>query len=163
MATIIEKLEIKEPRFHKKYQYLFEKYARKWGGSEEERLDRAKTFRNNYELYMYAFFLGVRQKSKVPFSNRSHDTSNQNVMNIKSWKPFELQKHLIACVIAEAGIPLREYDTMDEKAIDAKSTQLRGIVEEYANGGFSIIHEQFNEDKDFFTEMFAFSKFVFGD
>lgn len=159
MSKIVEKFKVKYPKFPKKYVYLFERYARKWGGSTEERIDKAKVFRNNYELYMYAFFLGVRKKRREEI--RKGELSKENVMQIKDWKPTQLSDYLIACVLAEEGTPLREYDLMNDETIDDKSKVLQRIVEEYTKGGLMIIDEKYTEDKDYFSEDFAFTNFVF--
>ena len=93
MTSIITALLKKEPRFPAEFEYLFYKFCRKGGGSEEERLDKAKIFRNNYELYMYAFFLGLKKSHAIKFVNRAKQVSKENVWNIGNWKPRELRDH----------------------------------------------------------------------
>lgn len=158
-STIINKLLIKEPRFAKRYEYLFERYSRKWGGSEQDRLDRVKVFAKNYELYMYAFYLGLRKHKEIKLA--SHEKSKSNVMRIADWNPKELRDYLVACVLAEDGTPFRDYDFMEEDELDKKSIELREIVEAYTNGGLSILEEEFKQDKKMFDEPFAFTEFVF--
>lgn len=159
MNTIVEILIKKEPRFPEKYEHLFDRFCRKGGGSEEERLDKAKIFKNYYEFYMYAFFLGLRRSKQV--DSEQVKMSKQNAWNIENWKPLELRDYLVACIIAEANIPLRDYDQMSEAEISDKSRSLRKILEDYTCGGLSIIDAQFKEDKQFFIETFAFTEFVF--
>lgn len=161
MNSIVTAFLKKEPRFPKEFEYLFYKFCRKGGGSEDERLDKAKVFRNNYELYMYAFFLGLKRNLSIKFANRPKQISKENVWNIENWKPRELRDHLVACVLAEANTPLREYDLMNESEINSKSVELRLILEEYAYGGLSVIDGRYKEDKAFFIETFAFTEFVF--
>jgi len=159
MDNIVEVLIRKRPRFPEKYEHLFERFARKGGGSEEVRLEKAKIFRNYYELYIYAFFLGLRRSKQ--FNIEQVKMSKQNALTIEEWKPAELRDYLVACVLAEANIPLRDYDQMIESEIAEKSRELRKILEEYTCGGLSIIDDQFKEDKQFFIETFAFTEFVF--
>lgn len=159
METIVQKLKIKEPRYAKQYEYLFERFSRKGGGSEEDRQDRVKVFAKNYELYMYAFFLGLRKHKNLPLEGR--DKSPSNVMNIEAWRPERLRDFLIACTLAEANTPLIDYETMSESELDKHSSELRSIVEAYTNGGFSILDQAFKEDKAYFEELFSFSEFVF--
>lgn len=164
MDTIVTAFLKKEPRFPKEYEYLFEKYCRKGGGSEDERLNKAKVFRNYYELYMYAFFLGIRKKKPVPWVNKGRDKSDTKVWNVEGWqfqKRPQLRNYLICCVLAEDGTPLREYDFMDEKEIASKSSELLTILEEYTYGGLSILDKTFKNDKNYFDELFAFTEFVF--
>lgn len=164
METIITAFLKKEPRFPKEFEFLFEKYCRKGGGSEDERLDKAKVFRNLYELYMYAFFLGIRKKKPIQWVNRNRDMSGIKVWNIENWKPHkkaQLRDYLVCCVLAEDGTALREYDLMDEKTIANKSSELLTILEEYTYGGLSILNGAFKKDKNYFDETFAFTEYVF--
>ncbi len=159
METIVSKLMIKEPRFAKRFEHLFERFSRKWGGSEQERRDRVKVFAKNYELYMYAFFLGLRKHKTVKLE--SHEKSKSNVMAIRDWKPEALRDYLVACTLAEDGTPFREYDFMTEADLDKKSIELREIVEAYTNVGLAILEEEFKQDKAYFDKAFAFTEFVF--
>lgn len=161
MNTIITALFKKEPQFPSEFEYLFEKYCRKGGGSEEERLNKAMVFRNYYELYMYAFFLGIRKKKSIKWKNRNKDKSTTNAWNVENWKPKQLRDYLVCCVLGEANIPLREYDLMSEKEIANKSSQLMTIIEEYTYGGLSILDKTFQSDKNYFDETFAFTDYVF--
>ena len=159
METIVSKLMIKEPRFAERYEHLFERFSRKWGGSEQDRRDRVKVFAKNYELYMYAFFLGLRKHKSVKLE--SHEKSRSNVMAMRDWKPVALRDYLVACTLAEDGTPFRDYDFMLEAELDKKSLELREIVEAYTNGGLAILEEEFKQDKANFDKPFAFTEFVF--
>lgn len=159
METVIKKFKIKEPRFAERYEHLFARYSRKWGGSEQDRLDKVKVFAKNYELYMYAFFLGLKNKKAILLS--SAEKSKSNVMRIEDWQPKELRDYLVACTLVEDGTPFRDYDFMPEKEMDQKSAELKEIVEGYANGGLSILQEKFEADKKSLDEPFAFTEIVF--
>lgn len=157
--TIVHKLMIKEPKFAKKYEHLFERFSRKWGGSEQDRRDRVKVFAKNYELYIYAFFLGLRKHNSIKLE--SHEKSRSNVMAIRDWKPDALRDYLIACTLSEDGTAFRDYDFMTEDELNKKSLELRGIVEAYTNGGLAILEKEFKEDKAYFDTPFSFTEFVF--
>lgn len=159
MDTVITKFKIKEPRFAKQYEHLFARYSRKWGGSEQDRLDKVKVFAKNYELYIYAFFLGLKNEKSIPLT--PSEKSDSNVMRIEDWKPKELRDYLVACTLVEDGTPFRDYDFMTEDEINRKSTELKEIVEAYTNGGLSILQEEFEEDKKALDEPFAFTELVF--
>ena len=161
MDTIVSALLKKEPQFPSEFEYLFEKYCRKGGGSEEERLNKAMVFRNYYELYMYAFFLGIRKKKAIKWVNRNKQKSSTKVWNVENWKPKQLRDYLVCCVLAEANIPLRDYDLMEEKEIAVKSSELMAIIEEYTYGGLSVLDGRFKRDQKYFDETFAFTEYVF--
>ena len=159
MDTVITKFKIKEPRFAVRYEHLFARYSRKWGGSEQDRLDKVKVFAKNYELYMYAFFLGLKHDRSIPLE--SSEKSKSNVMRIEDWRPEALRNHLVACTLVKDGTPFRDYDFMTDDEINKKSTELKEIVEAYTNGGLSILQEEFEEDKKALDEPFAFTELVF--
>ena len=67
MGNLIGKWKEKIPKYDKVFrELLFDKLTRKGGGSERSKEDRGKEFANNYELYMYAFFLGLYKKEFSP-------------------------------------------------------------------------------------------------
>ena len=47
------------PKYDKNLEHLFKSLTRKGGGAEVDREDKGKIFSNNYELYIFAFFLGL--------------------------------------------------------------------------------------------------------
>lgn len=161
MESIKAALLKKEPRFPAKFEYLFESFCRKFGGSEEERLNKAKAFRTFYEFYMYAFFHGLRNEMRIKYLDRGKELSKTNVSNIQMWKPIELRDYLITCAMAEENTPLMEYERMTEEEINQKSADLRLVIEEYVYGGLSLIEGQYKADKGYFNELFAFTEFVF--
>lgn len=60
MKNLFEKWKEKIPKYDIVFrETLFDKLTRKGGGSEQSKEDRGKQFANNYELYIYAFFLGL--------------------------------------------------------------------------------------------------------
>lgn len=43
-------------------------------------------------------------------------------------------------------------ENMDSKGIDDFLTQLKRDLEEYANGGFELLHQKMKEDPDYFKD-----------
>ena len=67
MKNLFEKWKTKEPEYDIKFrELLFDKLTRKGGGSEQSKEDKGKQFANNYELYIYAFFLGLYNNELQP-------------------------------------------------------------------------------------------------
>jgi len=159
MDTVISKLLKKRPRYAEQYEHLFRHYSRKGGGSEQDRLDKVKVFAKNYELFIYAFFLGLRHDKKLTLP--TEERSESNVLTIEEWKPNVLRDYLVACTLVADGTPFREYDFMEEKEAKKKAEELNQIVEAYTNGGLSILQEEFEEDKKALDEPFAFTELVF--
>ena len=59
------------PKFDKNLQHLFNNLTRKGGGAESDREDKGRIFSNNYELYMYAFFLGLYNEEYIELPETS--------------------------------------------------------------------------------------------
>lgn len=159
MDTVITKLLRKRPRYAEHYEYLFTNYSRKGGGSEQDRLDKEKIFAKNYELFIYAFFLGLRHDKKIPLP--INERSDSNVLTIEEWKPNVVRDYLVACTLVADGTPFRTYDFMEESEAKKKAEELNQIVEAYTNGGLSILQKEFEEDKKALDEPFAFTGLVF--
>ena len=59
MENLFNAFKVTTPNYDAQYGDLFESLTRKGGGTEEGKLNLGKHFSNNYELYMYSYFLGL--------------------------------------------------------------------------------------------------------
>ena len=60
MNSLFDKWKTKIPKYSEEFRApLFDSLSKKFGGSEKGKIDLGKHFSNNYELYIYAFFLGL--------------------------------------------------------------------------------------------------------
>ena len=67
MNNLFDKWKTKIPKYNEEFrETLFDSLTKKFGGSERNKIDLGKHFSNNYELYIYAFFLGLYSDEYLP-------------------------------------------------------------------------------------------------
>lgn len=145
---------------------LFDQLTKTGGGTEEGRKIRGKHFSNNYELYTYAFFLGL-------YKNESQDLTPGQKKNfsvpIQDWGKKEnryeredftkLQQFMFMAVVAKTDIDLiaLEKGELDEsEAVKA----LLMTMESITNGGLVLIKEKLEENPNHFLQSTAFLDFI---
>lgn len=168
MDSLLEKWKEKIPKYDTPFrETLFDKLTRKGGGSERAREDRGKEFANNYELYMYAFFLGLYndENSPIPEGNKKVDFSHA----IQFWgskgnrydrKDFtNLQEYMFMALVAKTDIDLiaLEKGETDE---DSVIKQLIQTMESYTNGGLTLIKEKLEDNPNYFLQPTSFLNLI---
>lgn len=164
MDNLLEKWKEKIPKYDISFrESLFDKLTRKGGGSERAKEDRGKEFANNYELYMYAFFLGLYNDEflPIPEGNKKVDFSHA----IQFWgskgnrfdrKDFtKLQENMFMSLVAKTDIDLL---ALEKGEIDQDSVikQLIQTMESYANGGLTLIKEKMEDNANYFIQPTSF-------
>jgi hypothetical protein len=72
MENLFDKWKTKIPKYAEEFRApLFDSLTKKFGGSEKSKVDLGKHFSNNYELYMYAFFLGLYNNELSPIAEKT--------------------------------------------------------------------------------------------
>lgn len=146
---------------------LFDLLSKKFGGSERTKIDLGKHFANNYELYMYAFFLGLYKgelnpigsdEKKVDFSHAiQYWGSKTNRLDRVDFT--KLQEFMFMALVAKTDIDILAIDRGDitpEEGVKA----LIQTMESYANGGLTLIREKLEDNPNFFLQPTAFLDFV---
>ena len=134
------------PNFVDRFEGLVKSLSQFGGGSEGARYTSGKSFSNAYELYTYAFFLGLASKrtyEMIPEEKKS------KFMEIKHWKPTALKDQLLACAIGETELDLFQLQFAEEESqVQAVVREIKNTIEAYANGGLELISEKFEESPD---------------
>src|SRR5690606_42023725 len=78
MENLFEKWRTKIPKYSEIHRDLFTSFSQKFGAEGEKKINLGKHFSTNYELYIYAFFLGLYNDefSPIPDSERKIDFSH---------------------------------------------------------------------------------------
>ncbi|MFY9158310.1 hypothetical protein [Aquirufa ecclesiirivi] len=168
MKNLFHKWKEKIPKYDLQYrELLFDKLTRKGGGSEQSREDRGKQFSNNYELYIYAFFLGLYYDEFCPISENSKKDDFRHA--IQFWgskanridrKDFtNLQENIFIALIAKTDIDLiaLEKGELDE---DDVVKALINTMESYTNGGLIVIKEKLEENPNYFLQPTSFLNMI---
>ncbi|MCD8436919.1 hypothetical protein LNI90_00425 [Tenacibaculum dicentrarchi] len=155
MDKLFDEWKKSTPKFDKNLQHLFDSLSRKGGGAENDREDKGKIFSNNYELYIYAFFLGLYNDKykKLPENAELKDFSQPiqywgSTKSISRSDFSNIQQYIFMAVIAKTqGIEddLIELDK-GKKTVEAIKKRLHKTLQNYTNGGLLFLEEKIQED-----------------
>lgn len=165
MDSIFNKWKTRVPQYRIEYQYMFEFLGRKGGGSEIAKEDQGKSFSNYYEVYIYAFFVGLYNDENIEIEKGQEKKGFGQPIefwgNTKSIGRNDysfIQEYIFTALIVKSDIDLLELENFDEKEVERTIRILISLMEDYANGGLSILQEKYDENPGFF-----FNKEVFVD
>lgn len=129
---------IKRPRYANSRIPLIEVLANK--GSRKSEYSQ---FGPIYELYMYAFLLGLKKERRLPLPPR--DLTSDFGLEIGRWKrESNLTDFLLMIIFTrneEIGFDWNELEDMDESEITTVVSKIINFIEEYTNGGLEYLHE----------------------
>jgi hypothetical protein len=168
MNNLFEKWKTKEPEFDVRFrELLFDKLTKKGGGSEKSKEDRGKQFANNYELYIYAFFLGIYNDEFQPIEQGVHKVSFR--YQISLWgskanrfdrKDFtNLQENIFIALLAKTDIDLVALEKGELDEDDAVKALIK-TMESYTNGGLILIKEKLEENPNYFLQPTSFLNMI---
>lgn len=168
MKNLFDKWKEKIPKYDIIFREpLFDKLTRKGGGSEQSKEDRGKQFANNYELYMYAFFLGLynNELAAIPEHSKKIDFSHA----IQFWgskgnryerKDFtKIQENIFIALFAKTDIDVIELEKGNVDEYDAVKS-LISTMESYTNGGLILISEKLEENPHYFQHPTSFLNMI---
>ena len=142
----------KVPKYANSNKDLFKRLSEKYGAEGDKLIGRGKSFANNYELYLYAFFLGLYAGAKEPIAE--DETRVDFGHPIDKWgnktnridrKDFsELQDYVFMALVVETNFDMQALEK--GKITSASVTKkLITTMESYANGGLQIIREKLED------------------
>ena len=164
MKNLFDKWRQKIPKYDIGFrELLFDKLTRKGGGSERSKEDRGKHFANNYELYMYAFFLGLyndefepipEDAKKVDFSHAiQYWGSKGNRLDRKDFT--NMQENIFIALMVKSDldmVALEKGDLEEEKAVKS----LIHTMEAFTNGGLILIKEKLEDNPHYLHQPTSF-------
>ena len=143
----------KRPRYANIYKDLIASLANK-GNRKTEYIQ----FGPIYQIYIYAFFIGIHRNERVSLPSRESTT---DFLELGKWKPDSLVYFILMTLFSrdsELGISTwNELEDMEETDIDLFVRTLIKTIEEYANAGFSYLQSRFDEDRNVFNETYVFA------
>lgn len=165
MDSLFDLWKEKVPNYGENFKSLFELVALK-GSLGGNRVGLGKHFDTNYELYMYAFFLGINQNEFTPIPEKIKKVNFSH--HIKYWgskssgarKDFSyIQKYMFSAVVAKTDIDFiaLERGEINEEEIIKK---LITTFESYTNGGLTLIQEEMEANPNRFLQSTAFLNMV---
>ncbi len=149
---LLKRIKDRSPEYDSQYYQMILDFTIEQGGkagtsTEETRWKQGKYFSTRYEMYMYAALLGLKKDYKLPIA---YGTEKSKFIEMRSWQPQDITEYIIMGVLTKSGIDFNELENMEENKVEKQITELRSLLEEYANGGFDIIRSKREEDPSFF-------------
>ena len=163
MESLFDKWKEKTPKYSEEFRdILFKSLSEKYGAEGEKKTSLGKHFSTNYELYMYAFFLGLYydEFSPIPDGVKKIDFS----WAIQNWgskkailrKDFtKLQEYMFAALITKTDFDFIALEKGEISADDVVK-QLIYTMESYTNGGLTLIKEKIDVNPNFILQPTAF-------
>ena len=170
MENLFDRWKTKIPNYDEQFrESLFDAISRKFGGSEKTKVDLGKNFSNNYELYLYAFFLGLFNNEFVPIPDTSKKVNFNHA--IQFWgskgtryerKDFTiLQEYIFAALIAKTDVDIMALEK-GQITEDDVSRQLIHAMESFTNGGLILIKEKLDSNPNYFLQPTSFLNLIIG-
>ena len=165
MNSLFDIWKEKVPNYGINFKPLFELVALN-GAQGGNRVGLGKHFDTNYELYMYAFFLGLYENEMTPIPqgvnkvNFSHHIKFWGNKTKTSRNDFsELQKYMFAAIVAKTDI---DFIALEKGEIEADDVvkQLMFTFESYTNGGLTLIQEKMEHNSNYFLQSPAFKNMI---
>lgn len=147
------------PSYNTEYQLIFDKLANKGneGGDNEERtIETGKIFATQYEMYIYAFFLGLyasEQQETTTKANFGHKISEWGKKNRKSGREsfLEIQDFMFISLITKSDVNFIELErSSDENHTKTEVSKLIDLMGSYANGGLQLIKDKLELNENYF-------------
>ncbi|PKP20205.1 MAG: hypothetical protein CVU04_04400 [Bacteroidetes bacterium HGW-Bacteroidetes-20] len=147
------------PNYNEDYQYLFDKLANKGneGGDNEERAkETGRVFATQYELYIYAFFLGLyanQLQESTKKVNFGHKISEWGKKSRKTGREsfVEIQSFILTALITKCDVDFILLErSAEEDDIKTAVSKIIELMESYTNGGLQLIKEKLEDNDNYF-------------
>lgn len=163
MKNLFDKWKTKIPKYSEGHKDLFTSLSQKFGAEGEKKINLGKHFSTNYELYTYAFFLGLYNNELVPISERekkigfSHHIQHWgSKTTVSTRKDFtNLQENMFMALVAKTDVDivsLEKGEIVEESIVKL----LIKTMESYTNGGLILIKEKLEDNPNFFYQPTSF-------
>lgn len=166
MESLFNKWKTKIPKYSEIHKELFNSLSQKFGAEGEKKLNLGKHFSTNYELYIYAFFLGLYNEEFIPIPEKekrvdfSHHIQFWGSKSTSIRKDFTiLQEYIFMALVAKTDIDLIALDKGELSEEDAIK-MLISTMESYTNGGLTLIREKIDQNSNYFLQNTSFLNMI---
>jgi len=151
---LINRLKNRTPEYDEKYHDMIMEFTMEQGGrlgtaTESSSWEQGKYFTRRYEIYMYAALLGLKNDYPIKIPK---GTNKRKFIEMQSWQPSEITDYIVMALFAVSDVDLSALENMETDEVEKELTKLRGLLEEYANGGFDLIRSKKEDDPSYFNE-----------
>lgn len=164
MESLFDKWKTKIPKYSVEFKdTLFKSLSEKYGAEGDKKISLGKHFSTNYELYIYAFFLGLYNNEyspipenvkKVDFSHHIQFWGSKTTVSVR--RDFtNLQEYIFSALIAKTDLDLIAVEK-GEISEDQAIKKLLFTMEGYTNGGLTLIKEKLEDNPSYFLNPTSF-------
>jgi len=167
MKNLFDKWKSRIPKYSKVHKDLFTSLSQKFGAEGEKKINLGKHFSTNYELYTYAFFLGLYNnefapipegEKKIDFSHHIQHWGSKTTVSTR--KDFtNLQENIFIALVARTELDLIALEKGEMKENDAVKLLIE-TMESYTNGGLILIKEKLEENPNYFLQPTSFLNMI---
>lgn len=167
MKNLFDKWKTKIPKYSEVHKDLFNSLSQKFGANPTKQINLGKHFATNYELYTYAFFLGLynNEFSPIPEGEKKTDFSHHiqhwgSKTTVSARKDFtNLQENMFIALIARTDIDFLALEKGELEEDDAIKLLIK-TMESYTNGGLILIKEKLEENPNYFLQPTSFLNMI---
>ena len=166
MDNIFDIWKTKVAKYDGSFKFLFTGLSSKGGSEGEKKISLGKHFSTNYELYIYAFFLGLYKNEFIPTpkGNKKEDFSHHiqywgNKNNFTRKEFSKIQEYIFAALVAKTDIDFIDLEKGNIKVEDVVATLLK-TLEGFTNGGLTIIKEKLEDNSNLFLDPESFLNLI---
>ncbi len=167
MNNLFDKWKTRIPKYSEVHKDLFNSLSQKFGAEGEKKINLGKHFSTNYELYMYAFFLGLYNNEFVPIPDKEKKTDFSH--HIQHWGSkttistrndfTNLQENMFIALVAKTDIDFIALEKGEIKEDDVVKSLIQ-TLESYTNGGLILIREKIEENPNYFLQPTSFLNMI---
>lgn len=167
MKSLFDKWKTRIPKYSEVHKDLFNSLSQKFGAEGEKKINLGKHFSTNYELYTYAFFLGLYNNELIPIPNSEKKTDFSH--HIQHWgskttvstrKDFtNLQENIFIALLARTDLDLIALEKGDLNEDDAVKSLIK-TMESFTNGGLILIKEKLEFNPNYFLQPTSFLNMI---
>lgn len=167
MNNLFDKWKTRIPKYSEVHKDLFNALSQKFGAEGEKKINLGKHFSTNYELYMYAFFLGLYNNEFVPIPDKEKKTDFSH--HIQHWGSkttistrndfTNLQENMFIALVAKTDIDFIALEKGEIKE-DEVVKSLIHTMESYTNGGLILIREKIEANPNYFLQPTSFLNMI---
>lgn len=136
---------------------IIDAFAQYGGGNDVTREGKGKIFGAGYEVFIYAFFIGLHSGIRRPligptkkFRMKMSDWGNVNPKTQKGRKKYtEIQKYIFMALVAKSDIDFIALDK-GELCVDDACKVLMKTLNEYTNQGLFMMRAKMQDNPNFF-------------
>lgn len=165
MKNLFDKWKTRIPKYSEVHEDLFGSLSQKYGAEGEKKINLGKHFSTNYELYVYAFFLGLynNEFAPIPDGEKKRDFSH----HIQFWgsksggrKDFtNIQENMFIAVMAKTNLDIIALEKGELEEDEAVKDLIK-TMESYTNGGLILIRERLEENSNYFLQPTSFLNMI---